>query len=388
MQTPLAQPSDRIRFALIGAGGMGQGDAQNAASLGGEIVAACDVYDGRLARMKERYGNALFTTRDYREALARADIDAVIVATPDHWHAPITVAALKAGKHVYCQKPMVHRIPQGAAVVTAQKASGKFVQVGSQYASSLVFIKARERLQAGAIGELNLVEAWLDRNSALGAWQYSIPTDASPETIDWNGFLGPARKRPFEPVRLFRWRNYDDYGTGVAGDLFVHLLTGLHFVTGSIGPRRVFATGGLRYWKDGRDAADVMLAVMDYPATAAHPPFNFTLKVNLASGIEGERFGVRFIGGDGVMDVGYSTLKITRTRRDRKSMVPDTDERFDAGSYNAHLEHHRNFQNAIRAGKPFLEDAVFGFRAAAPALLCNLSLAGGVPLDWDPTGLE
>ena len=217
--------NDSIQIALIGAGGMGSGDARMASSIPGvKLVAACDIYDGRLQRARERWGANLFTTRDYREILARPDIDSVIIATPDHWHKQITVDALNAGKFVYCEKPMVHSIDEGNAVVEAQNKSGKTFQVGSQYVSSLVYQKARDLLKTGAIGEINMVEAWLDRNTAIGAWQYSIPPDASPANIDWDRFLGSAPKRPFEPIRLFRWRNYVDYGTGVAGDLFVHRL--------------------------------------------------------------------------------------------------------------------------------------------------------------------
>ena len=257
---------DTVQIALIGAGGMGQGDTRYAVSLPGvKLIAVCDVYDGRLERAKERWGRDLFTTRDYREVLARKDVDAVIVATPDHWHQRITVDALNAGKDVYCEKPMVHSIDEGAAMIEAQQRTGRTLQIGSQYVSSLMYQKAKELLAAGAIGELNMVEAWLDRNTAIGAWQYSIPPDASPATIDWDRFLGSAPKRPFEPIRMFRWRNYRDYGTGVAGDLFVHLLTGLHFATGVKGPTRVYATGGLRFWNDGRDVPDVMLALLDYP---------------------------------------------------------------------------------------------------------------------------
>src|SRR5207253_5979420 len=205
---------------------------------------------------------------------------------------------------------VVQQVSQGKDVTAAQESSGRIFQVGSQYVSSLVYQKARELLKAGAIGQLNMVEAWLDRNTAIGAWQYSIPPDASPATIDWDRFLGNAPKRPFEPVRLFRWRNYIDYGTGVAGDLFVHLLSGLHYATGSTGPTRVFATGGLRFWKDGRDVPDVMLALLDYPKTETHPDFTLALRVNFKSGVAEERFGFRFVGSEGVMHT-----------RDRKSVV-------------------------------------------------------------------
>src|SRR5579864_3300553 len=208
--------NDRIRIALIGAGGMGSGDTKYELSYPGvELVGVCDIYDGRLARAKEVWGNHLFTTRDYREILARKDVDSVIIATPDHWHSRITIDALGAGKDVYCEKPMVHYVEEGKGVIAAHERSGRILQIGSQYASSLVYQKARELLQAGSIGKLNMVEAWLDRNTAIGAWQYSIAPDASEQTIDWDRFLGSAPKRPFDAVRFFRWRNYRDYGTGV-----------------------------------------------------------------------------------------------------------------------------------------------------------------------------
>ena len=181
------------------------------------------------------WGDQLFTTRDYREVLARPDVDAVIIATPDHWHAQMAIDAMKAGKDVYVEKPMVQELDEGPAVIEAARQTNRILQVGSQRVSSIVYAKARELFKAGAIGELNLVEAWMNRNSSIGAWQYSIPPDASPATIDWDRFLGNAPKRPFEPMRLFRWRNYRDYGTGIPGDLFVHLFTGIHFVLDSLG---------------------------------------------------------------------------------------------------------------------------------------------------------
>jgi len=414
--------NDRIRIATIGFGGMGSGDTGHALSIPGvELAAVCDIYDGRLARARELYGSQIFTTRDHREILARKDIDAVIIATPDHWHARITTEALDAGKDVYCEKPMVHTVEEGHGVIAAQKRSGRILQVGSQYVTSLVYQKARELLQSGAIGQVNMVEAWLDRNTALGAWQYSIPPDASPANIDWDRFLGQAPKCPFEPVRLFRWRNYRDYGTGVAGDLFVHLLSGLHFATGSLGPERVFATGGLRYWKDGRDVPDVMLALVDYPAQPSHPEFTLALRVDFKSGLAEERFGFRFVGSEGVLNTGFTDLTLSaappeaepgytigtfpkavqeqflreyrnrypESRPSADALRPDKQLRYETPEgYDAHREHHRVFYEAVRSRKTPVEDAVFGLRAAGPALLANVSYFEKRVCSWNARTME
>src|SRR4029453_184600 len=233
-------PSERLQIATIGVGIQGIGDTHTALRVPGvELVAVADVYDGRLTLAKETWGDHVFTSRDYRDVLARPDVDAVIIATPDHWHARMGIEAMKAGKDVYVEKPIVQDIEEGPQVIEAERQTKRILQVGSQRVSSMVYAKARDLFRAGAIGELNLVEAWINRNSATGAWQYSIPPDASPATIDWDRFIGNAPKRPFEPIRLFRWRNYRDYGTGIPGDLFVHLFTGIHFVLDSLGPTRV-----------------------------------------------------------------------------------------------------------------------------------------------------
>ena len=405
-----------IQIALIGAGGMGSGDAQMASSIAGvKLLAVADVYDGRRERARERWGDHIFTTRDYREILARPEIDAVIIATPDHWHKQITVDALAAGKHVYCEKPMVHSIDEGAEVIAAQKKSGKLLQIGSQYVSSLVYQKAKELISQGAIGQINMVEAWLDRNTAIGAWQYSIPPGVTPQNLDWPRFLGTAPKRPFEPIRAFRWRNYSDYGTGVAGDLFVHLLSGLHYSTGAIGPTRVYATGGLRFWKDGRDAPDVMLALLDYPETPTHPAFTVSLKVNFESGLKDESFGVKFVGSEGTMVTGYNSLVLSRqpqqveedysiaslakatqqqlreqSRRDRPANIPQARQETytPPRGFNAHQEHHESFYRSIRENRPSVEDAEFGFRAAGPALLTNVSYFEEKLCGWDPVAMR
>jgi predicted dehydrogenase len=416
-ETPqTVSPNDRIRVALIGNGIQGSGDARTSLATGGvELVAVSDVYQGRLIRAKEVWGDRVFTTRDYREVLARPDVDAVIIATPDHWHRKISVDAMNAGKDVYCEKPMVQLIDDGQEVIDAQKRTGRIMQVGSQRVSSIVYQKAKELLEGGAIGELNLVEAWVDRNSAIGAWQYSIPPDASPSTIDWDRFLGRAPKLPFEPVRLFRWRNYRDYGTGVGGDLFVHLFSGIHFVLGAIGPTRVFTTGGIRFWKDGRDVPDVMLGLYDYPARGKFPAFNLSLRVDFADGAT-ETQGFRFVGSEGILTIGNGVTvskqpreaepghtantfskaieeQYMREYRDKypvrrasaDSMRPQGDERYlPPPGYSDWLDHHRNFVSAVRSRKPVIEDAVFGFRAAGPALLSNISYFEKRVCEWDP----
>jgi predicted dehydrogenase len=416
-EAPRGGPGKTVRLATIGLGIQGFGDTKAALKAPDvELVAVADLYDGRLTLAKEAFGDEVAVTRDYKEVLARPDVDAVIIATPDHWHMPMAVEALAAGKHVYCEKPMVQFWEEGHKVIDAQNRSGKVVQVGSQRASAVSSLKARDLLAGGAIGELNMVDAWLSRNSAQGAWQYFIPPDASPATVDWDRFLGRAPKRPFDPVRFFRWRNYQDYGTGVAGDLFVHLFTALHAITGSLGPTRVMTTGGLRFWNDGRDVPDVMLGLFDYPKTDRHPAFNLTLRVNFADG-GGDSSGLRFVGSEGVMTVDN---EVTLSKRPRSTgmeyairpfpkaiqeqlrkehrakhpgeavtLQPSSAETYrPAPEYSASEHHFENFFASIRTGAPMVEDAVFGLRAAGPAVLSNLSYFENRPYAWDPEAMK
>lgn len=402
--------NDQIQLAVIGAGGMGMADVNTALRVPGvKLVAVADCYDGRLERAKELHGADVSTTRDYREILARDDIDAVIVGTPDHWHQKISIDALRAGKAVYCEKPMVHKIGQGADLIRAQNESGKTFQVGSQGMSSLGNEKAKALLEDGAIGELNYAEGFWARNDPIGAWQYAIPEDESEKTVDWDMFLGDAPKRPYDPLRIFRWRNYRDYGTGVSGDLFVHLFSSLHFVTSSKGPRKVMAQGGLRYWKDGREVPDILLGMFDYAESDAHPPFNLSLRVNFVDGTSGTTF-LRLVGSEGAMDVTWTEVVLRRNKavsptdvflqmksdemddalEARKQMLPPAESVYVAedGYMGAHFDHFMSFFRSVREGTPVAEDAVFGLRAAAPALACNESYFDEKVVEWDPETMK
>jgi predicted dehydrogenase len=416
-QTETAQQvaaNDHIQIALIGAGGQGQGDTKFALQVPGvKLVAVADCYDGRLAHSKELWGDDVFTTRDYREVLARKDIDAVIIGTPDHWHKQVSVDAMKAGKDVYCEKPMIHLYADGPEMIEAARAMNRIIQIGSQRVSSIIYSKAKELLASGAIGQLNMVTAHWDRNSSMGAWNYTVPLDASTETCDWSRFLGTAPKIPFNAEHFFQWRKWKAYGSGVAGDLFVHLFSGTHFITGTNGPTRAMATGGLRFWKDGRDAPDVMLGLFDY-----REGFNLSLRVNFVDGGE-ESEGLIFTGSEGTLEISGNSVSISRTPLQKepgytigtfteamqKSLLENYRhkypishpsgppsagyEKYEApAGYRDNYDHFKNFFAAVRSRQPVVEDAVFGFRAAGAALLSNLSLDRGAVVKWDPDSMK
>jgi predicted dehydrogenase len=416
-QSPSPAPrsaNDTIQLALIGAGGQGQSDTRFALQVPGvKLVAVADCYDGRLTHAKELWGNDLFTTRDYREILSRQDVDAVLIATPDHWHKQASIDAMRAGKDVYLEKPMIHLYSDGPEIIETANSTRRIVQVGSQRVSSVLYAKAKELLASGAIGKLNMVSAYWDRNSSIGAWNYSVPPDASPATCDWPRFLGTAPKIPFSAERFFQWRKWKDYGSGVAGDLFVHLFSGTHFITGSHGPTRAMATGALRYWKDGRDVNDVLLALFDYPEG-----FNLSLRVNFVNGGQ-ESEGFLFTGSEGTIEIAGGSVTLTRTppatepgytvstfaestqrefMQEYRKKYPTTHpsgappaqvERFAAAKgYSDSYDHFHNFFNSVRSRQPVVEDPTFGFRAAGAALLGNLSAERGSVVHWNPETMK
>ena len=415
--------NDKVRIAVIGTGIQGHSDLEAALKVPGvEIGAACDLYNGRLERMKELHGKDLFTTRDYREVLNRKDIDAVILATNDYWHAKIATDALTSGKHVYCEKPMVHKLNEGLGVIDAWKKSKKTMQVGSQGISGIDYAKAKELFKSGEIGQLNCIEATYDRQSALGAWEYTMPSDKSPQTVDWDRYVAGMNPKPkYDEKKFFWWRNYKDFGTGMSGDLFVHLLTGIHYITDSKGPEKIFSSGQLCYWKDGRDVPDVMTSIMHYPETKEHPAFEVMLRVNFISG-GGDKGMVRFIGSEGVLEKNWTGLKITHslmpkapgiggwdalstypqsmqdalkaqynqkwTAEDQKEPTKPNIEYKVPDGYDSHVEHFANFFSGVREGKEVIENPITGFRAAAPCLAANASYFQNKIINWDPVNMK
>jgi predicted dehydrogenase len=406
--------NDQLQIALIGAGGQGQFDTRTAAQVPGvKVRAAADCYQGRLTHAKELWGADIETTTNYAEILARKDIDAVIIGTPDHWHKQAAIDAMNAGKDVYLEKPMIHLYADGPQMIDTAARTGRIIQIGSQRVSSMIYRKAKELLASGSIGKLNMVTAWWDRNSSIGAWNYSIPLDASTETCDWPRFLGTAPKIPWNPEHFFQWRKWKAYGSGVAGDLFVHLFSGTHFVVNVNGPTRAMATGGLRYWRDGRDVPDVLMGLFDYPEG-----FNLSLRVNFVDG-GSESEGLIFTGSEGTMTISEDGVSVSRVPREKEpgyniesfadamqkeflaayrtkypvihptGEIPMAEEKYLAPpDYSDSYDHLKNFFDSVRTRRPVVEDAVFGYRAAGAALLSNLSYDRQMVVRWDPTAMK
>jgi predicted dehydrogenase len=403
---PPVAASDQVRFGIVGAGMEGSGLLTTAIQLPGvECAAACDLYDGRHELARELVGKPIPTTRRYKELLDNKEIDAIIVATPDHWHKQVVLDALAAGKDVYCEKPFSHTPAGGLAMVEAAKKSDRIVMVGAQRTSSVLCAKAKELYGQGAIGELSLVEATLGRNDPTGAWEYPPPPDLSPQNLDWDTWLGTAPKKAFDPLVFARWRCWKEYGTGVAGDLLVHLISGMQFVLGiNEIPRRVSAFGGIYRWKDGRNMPDVHAVLFEY----ANVPVYMRLSLDTESAevtrfmgsngiIELTEFGLSYSPQPGV-DLAPSYYSASFPARLKTPYLAQWHQEHDpkpgrepapeslsfkGNDYDDLRPHLWNFFEAVRSRKPVLQDAVFGHNAALGCHMANESYYRKQPVYWD-----
>src|SRR6202166_131423 len=295
LDSPVAA-SDRVRFGIVGVGMEGSNLLTTAIQLPGvECAAACDLYDGRHTLAQEIVGKPIPTTRRYQELLDNKEIDCLIAAVPDHWHKQVVVDAVSAGKDIYCEKPMSHSAADGLAMVAAAQKTGRIVQIGSQRVSSVICAKAKEMISQGVIGTLTLVEGSLGRNDPTGAWEYPPPPDLSPSNLDWDTWQGTVPKVPFNPNIFARWRCWKAYGTGLAGDLLVHLVSGMNFMLGwNEPPSRVMSIGGILRWPDGRNMPDVQATLFEYG--------KYPVYLRLNAGCESTEF-YRFQGSKGALEV-------------------------------------------------------------------------------------
>jgi len=389
-------PSDRVRFGIIGIGMQGSGLLATSITLPGvECVAACDLYDGRQTLAKEIVKTSLPTTRRYQELLDNKEIDCIIAAVPDHWHKQIVVDTVSAGKDIYCEKPMSHNAAEGFDMAAAQQKTRRIVQIGSQRVSSVLYAKAKEMIANGAIGDVNLVEGTLGRNDPTGCWEYPPPPDLSPQTLDWDTWQGTVPKRAFDPLLYARWRCWKEYGTGVAGDLLVHLVSGIIYGLGiNEPPKRAMAMGGILRWKDGRNMPDVHASLFEYG--------NLPVYTRLNLGAESPEI-VRFQGSKGIIEVGelslihspqtgvdtapsYYAQGFPRAMREEyfKQWHEEHDPKpgqeplaeattYKSTSYDDVKPHLSRFFEAVRSRQPVTEDTVFGNHAALACHMANES---------------
>ena len=401
-----APASDRVRFGIVGVGMEGSNLLSTAIQLHGvECVAAADLYDGRHELAKEIVGKPIRTTRRYKELLDSKDIDAIVVAVPDHWHKQVVVDAVTAGKDVYCEKPMSHNPADGLEMVEAAKKTDRIVQIGAQRTSSVLCAKAKTLIEQGAIGELNLVEATFGRNDPTGAWEYPPPPDLSPQNLDWDTWLGTAPKKPFDPLAFARWRCWKEYGTGVAGDLLVHLVSGMQFVLGiNQVPTRVSAFGGIYRWPDGRNMPDVHPVLFEYEGIPVYMRLSLGCESPEVTRFQGSKgaielreFSVTFTPQAGVdLSPSYYTASYPARLRnpyvkqwhDEHDPPPGREPAPESMTYNGNdyddlRPHLAKFFESVRTRKPVVQDAVFGHHCALACHLANESYFRKCPVRWD-----
>src|SRR6266852_1005497 len=398
--------SDRLRFGMIGIGMQGSALLTNAVTLAGvECVAAADLYDGRHSLAKEIASAKVKTTRKYQELLDDKEIDCIIAAVPDHWHKQVVVDAVNAGKDIYCEKPMSHSAADGIAMVEAYKKTGRIVQIGSQRVSSVLCAKAKELLAQGIIGDLNLVEGTYGRNDPCGAWEYPPPTDASPQTIDWDTWQGTVPKRAFDAKIFARWRCWKEYGTGLAGDLLVHLVSGMNFMLGwNEPPKRAMALGGILRFPDGRNMPDVHPALFDYGRMPVYMRLNLgcdTPEIYRFQGSKGilevTEFNINYYPQSGEDESpsyytsGYpkemrdAYLKKWHEEHDPKPGKEPIREGFSyrGASWDEEKPHLWRFFQGVRNHQQVPEDTVFGHNAALACHMANESYFRNAAVTWD-----
>jgi predicted dehydrogenase len=399
---PSKGPNERLRIGFIGVGGRAQQHLDSAINLQNEtgkieIAAVCDVFNRYRRESAQKVRRATKhkpeQTGDYRDILNDDKIDAVVISTPDHWHAKQTIDALKAGKHVYCEKPMTHSVEEAIDVYKTWKDSGQVMQVGVQSTSLPVWQDARRRIGEGQLGKVLMYQTSYFRNSDLGQWRYyELAKDMTPKNIDWPMFLGTefslAEDMPFDRAKFAQWRCYWNFGAGMYTDLFVHRTTSMLAATGLRFPGRVVGAGGIYFEYDGRDVPDVATVAADFTEgvqglVTATMCCQETPVPQVIRGHNGS-----FVFGNGEGFDGYDFVA-ERPQVTHNSKIKS--ERIAVGQVaNTSLAHFDNFCDAAIAGKPEAVNCSPELGAAAMVIvkLGSESYRQGKVFHFDPEKLE
>jgi len=377
--------NDRINIGFVGVGGMGSGHVNMVKELSQDqnvqIVAVCDVWEKRRRENRDRAGlSDSQVYSDYRKLLENKDIDVVVIATPDHWHAPIAIAAMEAGKHVYVEKPMCRYLDEALKMHATAKRTKRLVQVGSQGCTDTKWHKAGELVKAGKIGTVLSAQGSYRRNNPNGEWNYRIDPEMTPETCDWKMWLGSAPKRPFSPERFFRWRKFWDYGTGIIGDLWPHRLHPLMIALNCMDfPYRVACVGrDICHTDQGhgepRDVADETQMMAELPSGAI---------IYLAGSTVNERGLEDLIRGNkATMFFGGGKIQI-RPERPYADEIEEEDVSYE-GPGEDQKEHHKNFWYCIRNNKEPNCNIDLGLRVQVIVCMAEESYRKNKMAVWDP----
>jgi len=368
--------NDRLHIGVIGAGGNATGHMKRLLQIGeaenAEIVAVCDVYQKRLDAAAELTGGKPY--HDYRAVLDNPDIDYVVISVPEHWHAQMTLDAVDAGKHVYCEKPMTYNIEEAIKVRDRVKQSKIKMQVGVQGMSDDSYVTARRYIKEGKIGKVVSAQIDYSRNHVDDFWTKEFDEDVKPgENLDWNAFLGPAKKRPFDRDRFFAWRRYWDYSSGIASDLFVHRITRIIKACNLTVPSTVVATGGKNFFtKSAAEIPDTFNMMVDYPEG---------ISVMLVSSMANSakiRHMIR--GHEGTLEFTKEGFTITPEKEFAEGR--EVINHVKTGAEDTGL-HHANHHRAIRFNEPLNCDVDLGFYGVVATSMAVESLRKKRYLAWD-----
>lgn len=400
--------NNRLRVGFIATGSRGKHVMRQMYLSSRDLVtvtAVCDTYQGNLNAGKdivqtEEHGHTPKTYVDYRELLADPNVDVVFICSPEHLHYPMAMAALKANKHIYLEKPIAHTIEEGAEIVKLAEKTGKVVQVGTQNRSNKLYIEAKKMVEDGLIGEVHYTRAFWYRNfdpqadptrATPAAWRYVIPADASPENTDWKRFLENAERKniPFDKRRYFQWRNYWDYSGGISTDLLVHQTDITNFVCNKTVPISCVASGGIYQWdqrfNDDREVPDTLSALYEYAD-------KFHLNYSCFFGNDHYGYGEQFMGHDGTIEVMdrqnlhfYPQPKFIKgvIFSKQKSEIHLNNIK-DFNQPDATADHVRNFLDAVLGKAKAIAPARAGQIAAIPGHLATLSYRHNKKVWWDP----
>jgi len=363
--------NDKVQLGVIGCGERGRYDmSQFQENPSIDVTAVCDIYGEQIDKARQKASHARNFT-DHRKLLDMKEIDAVLIATPDHWHAPIAIDALNSGRDVYVEKPLTLKIEEGPPIVKAARVNERICQVGMQQRSGIHYLRAkREYFDTDRLGKITLARTWWHGNT-YHLRRAPASLQQKPSNLDWARYLGPVKWRDYDPQQYWNFRAYLDFGGGQVTDLFTHWIDVVHLFMGHDVPKSAVAAGGVYNYKDGRTAPDTINVLLEYPAE-----YTATFEATLAPGITGE--AVEMCGTEGRLYIDRQHYEFHPVGRGAQPVV------VQAEPHDMTLDHVNNFLECVRSRKLPNGDVLIGHRSAQASHLGNIAYVEKRRIDFDP----